>query len=182
MLLGSVSQHCLHHAMSPVALIRDGAGIGSGRTAGERVVVGIDGSDAARRGLRWALDEGRARHAAVDVVHAWQTPYVGSGDPFAAAFDPVMFEEAARLALDATVDGEDASGLPQPPERILVHGGAAPAILETAKGADLVVVGSRGLGGFSGLLLGSVSHHVAHHAPCPVVIVPPAVADRDGHA
>jgi nucleotide-binding universal stress UspA family protein len=61
-------------------------------------------------------------------------------------------------------------------DRILVCGSAASVLLETAKGADLVVVGSRGLGGFAGLLLGSVSHHVAHHATCPVVIVPPVDA------
>jgi nucleotide-binding universal stress UspA family protein len=57
-------------------------------------------------------------------------------------------------------------------ERILVRGGAARAVLDTSQGADLVVLGTRGLGGFTGLLLGSVTHHVAHHVRCPLVVIP----------
>jgi len=59
-------------------------------------------------------------------------------------------------------------------ERTVVEGAAAPALIEAAEGADLLVVGSRGRGGFAGLLLGSVGQQCAHHAPCPLVIVPPA--------
>ena len=138
----------------------------------QRIVVGIDGSEGARRALRWALEEAVLRHAQVEVVHAWHLPYV-SGDPFVAtAFDPALYEDAARTLLDNAVDREDISGLVAPPERTLVCGSAAPALLDAGKAADLVVVGSRGLGGFTGLLLGSVSHQVAHHAECPVVVVP----------
>ncbi len=154
MLLGSVSQHCLRHATCPVAIVRDHDDQRLRPRTRERIVVGIDGSETSRRALRWAVEEGRVRRAAVEVVHAWNMPYIG-GHPFtAAAFDPTVLHAAAHRVLDSTVDEEDTSGLPQPPERILVNGSAAPAILETAKGADLVVVGSRGLGGFSGLLLG----------------------------
>lgn len=140
----------------------------------KRIVVGIDGSETARRSLRWAAEEARLRQASLEVVHAWHMPYVG-GYPYTttAPFDPTIFEDAARTTLDAAVDSLDTTGLAHHVERILVSGGAASAILEAAKGADLVVVGSRGLGGFTGLLLGSVSHQVAHHATCPVVIVPP---------
>lgn len=138
----------------------------------QRIVVGIDGSDGARRALRWALEEAVLRHAQVEVVHAWHLPYV-SGDPFiATAFDPALYEDTARTLLDNAVDREDTSGLVAPPERTLVCGSAASALLQSAKAADLVVVGSRGLGGFTGLLLGSVSHQVAHHADCPAVVVP----------
>lgn len=138
-----------------------------------RIVVGIDGSETARRALRWAAEEATLRDAALEVVHAWHMPYVG-GYPYVptATFDPTWFEDAARTTLDAACDSLDSTGLKHPLERILVSGGAATAILEAAKGACLVVVGSRGLGGFTGLLLGSVSHQVAHHASCPVVIVP----------
>lgn len=172
-LLGSVSQQCLHHLTRPMAIIRDHAPL-HGEAAMQRIVVGVDGSETSRRALRWAIDEGRLRQAAVEVVHAWHLPYVGGFPYTAGTFDPAPFEEAAQQTLDAVVDGADTSGLPVPVERICHLGDAASGLLATAKGADLVVVGSRGLGGFSGLLLGSVGHHVAHHAPCPVVIIPPA--------
>ncbi len=172
MLLGSVSQHVLHHATRPTAIVHDHASPGADSGA-SRIVVGIDGSETSRRALRWAIEEARLRQAEVDVVHAWHLPYVGGYPYTAGSFDPTPFEDAARQTLDSVVDGMDATGLPAPLERILHLGDPATGVLETAKGADLVVVGSRGLGGFSGLVLGSVGHHVANHAPCPVVIIPP---------
>ncbi len=142
----------------------------------ERIVVGIDGSETSQRALRWALDEGRLRRAAVEVVHAWHASYAVAysyayGVP---AVDPQMDEDAARQTLDGAVDAEDCSGLPTTVERIMRCDGAAHLILETAEGADLVVIGSRGRGGFAGLLLGSVSQQITHHATCPVVIIPAA--------
>lgn len=172
MLLGSVSQHVLHHATRPTAIIHDHASAPS-EPAAPRIVVGIDGSETSRRALRWAVEEARLRQSALDVVHAWHLPYVGGYPYTASSFDPTPFEEAARRTLDSVVEGTDATGLPAPIERILHLGDPATGVLETAKGADLVVVGSRGLGGFKGLVLGSVGHHVANHAPCPVVIIPP---------
>ena len=171
LLLGSVSQHCLQHTTCPIAVVRHNDAPAEGATM-ERIVVGIDGSDTARHALRWAVEEARLRAASLEVIHAWHIPYVGGYPYSAAAFDPTTFEDAARATLDAAFDGIDTAGLAQPVDRILTSGGAASAILEAAKGADLVVLGSRGLGGFSGLLLGSVSHQVAHHATCPLVIVP----------
>jgi nucleotide-binding universal stress UspA family protein len=140
----------------------------------ERIVVGIDGSETSQRALRWALDEGRRRQAVVEVVHAWHASYTaayayGYGMP---PIDPQIDEDTARQTIDRAVDAEDCTGLPTPVDRITRCESAAQLILGTAKGADLVVVGSRGHGGFAGLLLGSVSQQVAHHASCPVVIVP----------
>jgi nucleotide-binding universal stress UspA family protein len=134
--------------------------------------VGVDGSDAARRALRWALEEARLRRAGLDVVHAWQAPYAVPSPFIRLALDPGVVEKHARAVLDRVVDAEDTRSQPAPVERILVQEGAARAVLDTAQGADLVVLGSRGLGGFKGLLLGSVSHHVAHHVRCPLVVVP----------
>jgi nucleotide-binding universal stress UspA family protein len=172
LLLGSVSQHCLHHAPCPIAIIRDD---GARSTEHERIVVGVDGSATARHALRWALDEAEARVASVDVVHAWHAPYPVGFPLGPVTFDAGIFENEARDIIDRAVEPEVATRTTlRPVERILVDGGAAAAILETAKGADLVVVGSRGLGGFGGLLLGSVSHHVAHHVSCPLVVVPSA--------
>jgi nucleotide-binding universal stress UspA family protein len=168
-LLGSVSQQVLHHATCPVAVVRDGTLSSDERIA--RIVVGIDGSDTAGRALAWAVDEGRAYQASVEVVHAWAVPYAAD---VAMAFDSAPLEDAARRTLDAAVDSVDTSGLPAPISRTLTVGNAAASILQAAGGADLVVVGSRGLGGFKGLVLGSVSYQIVHHATCPVVVVPPA--------
>jgi nucleotide-binding universal stress UspA family protein len=177
LLLGSVSQQSLHHATCPVAVLREGTHHAVERIG--RIVVGIDGSDTARRALEWALDAARVHQAAVEVVHAWTMPYgsgVGMGMGIvAAAFDVTPAEDAARRTLDAAVDSADTSGLPSPVTRTMTCGSAAAAILEAAEDADLVVVGSRGLGGFKGAVLGSVSHNIAHRATCPVVVVPPAI-------
>ena len=77
------------------------------------------------------------------------------------------------MLLDLMIVALSTEELPFPIDAIAVHGSAASALLKTAKGADLIVVGSRGRGGFAGLLLGSVSQQVVQHAPCPVVVVPP---------
>jgi nucleotide-binding universal stress UspA family protein len=169
LLLGSVSQQCVHHAPCPVAVVRPT--VRRVEPAVERIVVGVDGSGAAQRALAWAVDEGRARGATVEAVHAWHMPYVGLSPYAPVAADPAIFEEAGREVLQRAVDRVDARGLPAPVERILAAGGAASVLLEAAKGADLVVVGTRGRGGFAGLVLGSVSHQVTHHAECPVVVV-----------
>ena len=82
------------------------------------------------------------------------------------------FEDDARHLLDRIVDAEETNGLEV--QRLLVCGSAAELLIEQGKGADMLVVGSRGRGGFAGLLLGSVSQQVVHHAPCPVVVIPEA--------
>jgi nucleotide-binding universal stress UspA family protein len=170
LLLGSVSQHCAHHATCPVAIVRPEAGTSASDI--QRVVVGIDGSASARRALEWAVSEASVRKASLEVVHAWHLPYV-DGYPYGVGLAmPQVFEEAARAIVATAVADLDTSGLAHPIEPIVRIDGAASAILDVAKGADLIVVGSRGRGGFAGLLLGSVSHHVAHHATCPIVIVP----------
>jgi len=138
----------------------------------ERIVVGVDGSESAREALQWAIDEARRRNATVEAIYAWHQPFVTGY----AEMGEVTIEEYAQDAqqvLDAAVEAVDATGI-APVERKLLTGGAASTLVEEAKGAALLVVGSRGRGGFSGLLLGSVSQQVAHHAPCPVVIIPPA--------
>lgn len=138
----------------------------------ERIVVGVDGSQPSGEALRWAIDEARRRGAAVEAVHAWHQPFV-AGYSTEGALDLGPYEDEARTLLDAAVEALGDTGA-VPVDRKTVCGGAAGALVEAAKGADLLVVGSRGRGGFSGLLLGSVSQQVVHHAPCPVVIIPPA--------
>jgi nucleotide-binding universal stress UspA family protein len=184
LLLGSVSQQCLNHARRPLVIVRHGdeATEVDGHGEPERIVVGVDGSVPANRALRWAADEARLRRGLLEVVHAWRPPVslIGIAPDAMAAVDPVEMEGAARDVLDAAVGAVDPGGLAGPVERTLSSSGAAWAILESARRADLVVVGSRGRGGFAGLMLGSVSHQVSHHAPCPVVVIPPgADLDRD---
>lgn len=171
LLLGSVSHACLHHAECPVAIVRDHARPAS--TATERIVVGVDGSAGSDAALRWALDEARVRSASVDVVLGWRIPFV-SGVHY--AIDTSLLEDAARTALKAAIDRADTTGLVGSVNPIVVPSGGAAAVLEVADGADLLVAGSRGVGGFTGMLVGSVSHHLAQHAKCPVVIVPSRLA------
>ncbi len=167
-----MSQHCLNHAPAPIAIIHPSKPRDSGTR--ERVVVGIDGSDTAHRALQWAVTEADLRvRVPLEVIHAWHPLYVGGYPYTAAAYDPTAFEDAARFTLDSAMRSINTAKLPQPPDGILTKGSASSVILDAAKGADLVVLGSRGLGGFGALLLGSVSHQVAHHATCPVVVVPP---------
>ena len=172
LLLGSVSQQCLHHATCPVAVVRDSVVEAAGSS--RRIVVGVDGSTTSRRALEWAVEKGRLSHRPVEVVLAWGY-FHSVGDPFvsiAFASDPLPV--AARRVIDSMVEKTDTSGLPAPVIRTVASGGAAAAILDAAEDASLVVVGSRGIGGFAGLLLGSVSHQIVHHATCPVIVVPPS--------
>lgn len=136
-----------------------------------RIVVGVDGSEGSIVALRWALDEAKLREATVDAVHTWEHPYVGELAGMAAY--PVEGDELEHAARDVlTTSIERAGPTTARVEPILAYGSAPSVLLDTAKGADLLVVGSRGRGGFAGLLLGSVSQQCVHHAPCPVVIVP----------
>ena len=139
------------------------------------VVVGVDTSEGARVALRFAIGEARLRHAKLRVIHAWQfDSYLGfSGFQgfLPAGADLSELRCAAESALDALLDeiAPDPDGVVV--ERRVVEGAPAAVLVEESRNADLLVVGSRGLGGFAGLLLGSVSHQSAQHAACPVVIV-----------
>lgn len=131
------------------------------------IVAGFDGSAQAAAALRWAAEEAKLRGARLRAVYAWS--YL---DQAGKTFDPGFGEDDVRRLLDDAIDelGPEAADIDI--ERVIVNDLPARGLLEAAQDADLVVVGARGVGGFRGLLLGSVSQQVAHHAPCPVVIVP----------
>lgn len=139
------------------------------------ILVGVDGSPGSRAALRWAVAEAALRGASVDALITWQTPnYAYAG---VAVMPPVTeLGEAAAAALDDTIATERAelSGAEADVEirPVVVEGPASSHLIERSADADLLVVGSRGYGGFRGLLLGSVSHQCASHAHCPVVVVP----------
>lgn len=137
------------------------------------IVVGVDDSEGSHAALRWAIEEAGIRDATVRAVYAWQYPYVGElAGIAAAAISYEQLEDDAKQVLDRVLADVDAGDVPI--DRSVGHGGAANVLLDAAKDATLLVVGSRGRGGFAGLLLGSVSQQVVHHATCPVVVVPVA--------
>jgi nucleotide-binding universal stress UspA family protein len=173
LVLGSVSRQCVQHSTAPVAVVRKETEL---RTFG-RIVVGVDGSTGSHRALDWALDEARRREARVVVVHCWTLPMSGGVYGIMPMVNVVAMEDAAHALAQNAVDAAETSGLP-PVEYTIVAGRASEVLVAEAIDADLVVVGSRGVGGFHGLLLGSTSHDVIHHAPCPVVVIPPARVDE----
>jgi nucleotide-binding universal stress UspA family protein len=135
------------------------------------IVVGVDGSENSHDALAWAAAEARLRGAVVRLIHSWTFPAGATG---ADGMPHADLQAAAEKVLDEAVAalGDQAEGVTI--EREIANESAARALVEASESADLIVVGSRGLGGFSGLLLGSVTQQVAHHAKCPVVIVPHA--------
>jgi nucleotide-binding universal stress UspA family protein len=147
------------------------------------IVVGTDGSPSAQRAVSWALGEARVRGADIRLVHAWMVPLLDAiPEPWAIGVPPLdpgneqrvhdRLREAAASFLEGVVSEARRR---EPTLRIegeLVEARPAHALLEAARKAELLVVGSRGGGGFAGLHLGSVSSQCVHHAPCPVVVVP----------
>jgi nucleotide-binding universal stress UspA family protein len=153
------------------------------------IVVGLDGSRGSDAALRWALAEARLRGSDVRAVHVYQPPplipadtAVGIGGvAYSAPFSSEEIERlrsAAEREAQAVIEGAlgriglDAfAGIEVRQETL--EGPTAQTLIEAGRGAELLVLGSRGRGGFLGLLLGSVSQQCAQHPPCPVVILPP---------
>jgi nucleotide-binding universal stress UspA family protein len=158
------------------------------------IVVGIDGSEGSDAALRWAAAEARLRGGRLRVVHVHQLPqlplsevalgatggmalpasFPENGDEVRKAVESEsrrLVDEAIERVGDTSTDGLEL-------ERVVLEGQPAPALIDAAKGAELLVLGSRGRGGFLGLLLGSVAQQCVHHPPCPVVVLPPAEVMR----
>lgn len=136
-----------------------------------RIVVGVDGSAGAQDALEQAVPLADALDAELDVVSAWQVFYGTIELPSAPTISAEHLRDEARATLREALDAVDTGAL-------VVHehaleGDAATVLLEVAEGADMLVVGSRGRGGLTGLLLGSVSQKCVQHARCPVLVVPP---------
>lgn len=137
------------------------------------IVVGVDGSEHANEALRWALREAALRKSDVLALYGWTMPAPPGriGYYTASLQDPRKFQEGASAMLDSIVDEAAADAGDVVIKRRAVQGSPAEELIRASEGAELLVVGSRGLGGFTSLLLGSVSQQCAHHAHCPVVIV-----------
>ena len=163
MLLGSVPAQVAAHARCPVAVVRPAP------PTATAVVVGVDGSLQSDHALRIGLVEGHRTGGALVAVHSYRFPPL----PASLAPNPGVDTDAHRLAAEELLDRAVAdieSGTDVKIERRLVHGAPAAVLMEAAADAAVLVVGARGLGGFSGLVLGSVSQQAIRHAPCPVIV------------
>jgi nucleotide-binding universal stress UspA family protein len=138
---------------------------------GRRIVAGVDGSASSLEALRWAIRQAELTGSSVDAVIAWEPPAASGLGWGVAMVDDTDYEElAAKTVAEAIGLAAD------PASRVRVRpmvgeGNAAQVLLDASAGADLLVVGSRGHGGFASALLGSVSQHCTHHAHCPVVVI-----------
>lgn len=168
LLIGSVSARVAEHGHGPVAVVRPVD------PAATDVVVGVDGSAESARALTLGLTEARRAGGTLIAVHAYRLPPVAASYAPSPGCDPVTYRELAEKTLaealgDVEVDNPDVKI-----ERRVEHGPAARVLIEASGGAAALVVGARGLGGFSRLVAGSVSQQVMRHAHCPVLIAPPA--------
>lgn len=170
LLVGSVAVQVTAHADCPVVVIpHDEQPHGA---AGPTIVVGVDGSKASAKAIDFAFDQADSLHAQVVAVHAWTSPYLtydGGGSML--QFDEEKIRDESRLLVAESVAGAAADHPDVKWTTELAMGSAAEALLRRSASADLLVVGSRGRGGFSGLLLGSVSQSVLHHVHSPIAIV-----------
>lgn len=143
------------------------------------IVVGIDGSEGAKAALAWASNAARREpNSKIVVVSAWLSS-VPASSPWFVGYDlPLDLTEITAAELQESVAAVEAECGDVDIEQRVVCGSAAGVLIAEGNAADMLVVGSRGLGGFKGLLLGSVSNQVVTHAPCPTVIVPRATGDE----
>jgi nucleotide-binding universal stress UspA family protein len=176
LLLGSTSFELATHAHCPVVVIRTDSSTGEPGPDSGRVVVGVDGSALSTDALGFAFAEASLRGRGLTATHAWQAPFYdvpGKGVPLPENVAATQFggEEMQTLA-DALVGWKQKFPTVDVRE-VVVRANPATALVAASVGAELLVVGSRGRGGFRSLLLGSVGHAVLHHAHCPVAIVRP---------
>jgi nucleotide-binding universal stress UspA family protein len=170
--LGSTSRYVVDHATSPVMVVRGGEGAAPVDLGGP-IVVGIDGSEPARRALVWALHEAARRQVDLIAVHGWEAPAAMAG-PVPTTLQPANLLQGASERLVQDELARDVAVVPTVARTgFAVPRSGASAVLDavTASSASLVVVGCRGRGSLVHRVLGSVSHRVVAAAPVPVVAV-----------
>jgi nucleotide-binding universal stress UspA family protein len=140
-----------------------------------RIVVGVDGSESSKAALRWALRQGRLTGAVVEAVTAWEFPTMYG---YPAPIIDFNLEGMATKAVRDAITEAAGSAETGPVRYVVAEGNAAQVLLNASAGADLLVVGSRGHGGFVEALLGSTGQHCVHHATCPVVVIRNSVTGR----
>jgi nucleotide-binding universal stress UspA family protein len=171
LLAGSVSTQVAAHAHCPVIVVRTDGATGPGPRS--PVVVGLDGSAESNLALRFALDAAAASNANLIAVYAWQALPTGNLGPTTRwHYDPDEAEDEARRLLAEQLAG-CAEQYPQLSieHRPVLSFNPGETLADASRTAGLVVVGSRGRGGFTGLILGSTSHTLVHHAHCSVAVI-----------
>jgi nucleotide-binding universal stress UspA family protein len=166
---GSVTADLLHHATVPVVVV---SAQQDQQDDHRPIVVGVDGSAPSLAALRWAAVAARRRGVKLVVVHAWVPVAAASAGFYGgyyAGIDLEMSEKVAREVLDDAI-ARGLGSVDTAVERRVIDGGAGAALLAASAGAQLLVVGSRGHGGFASLLLGSTAHQCVQHAGCPVIV------------
>jgi nucleotide-binding universal stress UspA family protein len=139
----------------------------------QRIIVGVDGSESSVAALRWAVRQARLTGGIVDAVTAWQIPaaVVGYGlAPLSADTLGYLEGNAKQVLAEAISKATSAQDIHRV-HSVVTQAVPGPALTEASGDADLLVVGSRGLGEVSGTLHGSVSQYCLHHAHCPVVVI-----------
>jgi len=143
------------------------------------VVVGHDGSEWAQQALQWAADLAQRANWPLHVVRAWRIATAPQPSSWEPGFVPPITDYEAAVQADLESDVAAVLGAERGAAAVchVVHAPPVTALIEAAEGADVLVVGARGRGGFAGLLLGSVSDQVTRHAPIPVTVVRSGPAD-----
>jgi nucleotide-binding universal stress UspA family protein len=146
-----------------------------------RIVVGVDGSPSSLAALQWAARQAGLTGGTVKAVMAWHYPATMTGYGWApiAVVEPGEYEENAQKALAEAVAAVDTADRDVEISTWVQQGNPAQVLIDAAADADLLVVGSRGHGGFAEMLLGSVSMHCVHHAACPVTVIRFAGKDKE---
>ena len=169
LLVGSTAVHLASHGRCPVLVVREQP------APDGPIVLGVDGSAAGRKAVDFAFEEAALRKAPLLALHTW-TPWNAPLPPPPDPSEPyankpgALAEEEERLLSEALA-GHRERHPDVAVEQRSVRGGAREELIEASRSAQLVVVGARGRGGFAGLLLGSVSQALLHHAHCPVAVV-----------
>lgn len=175
LLVGSTTVALAAHGHCPVAVVR-GLDDEPSPTAGP-VVLGVDGSEASEAAIAFAYEAASLRKATLIAVHAWSDVSIpASFVPAPPMYDWPLIQDDEERLLAQRLAGWQEKYPDVHVRRVVTEGRPAHSLLQAAVGAQLIVVGSRGRGGLSGLLLGSTSQALVHHAPCPVVVVRPETA------
>jgi nucleotide-binding universal stress UspA family protein len=167
LVIGSTALQVATHASVPVVVVREAEHV-----PWHEVTVGVDGGETEGPAIRFAFEEAAARKARLHAIHVWSHPgSAGPGDMEPLVYDPAVVGDEQGRALDESLAAWRAEFPDVEVCGEAVHGRPARILAGASARSDLLVVGSRGRGGFPGLLLGSVSHAVLHSAHCPVAVV-----------